>query len=104
MLGDVVDVAGYVLAQPRRCNPALLVAAGFAVSGYSFEWELSVDHQRRLVRQIDHAVGPGVVGERELELETTHGQAVLHDCFHAGLAEGAAHLLVGEHVAQRGDL
>ena len=77
---------------------------GLAMRGHGFEREFCVDHQRGLVGEINDAVGPGVVGERELELETTHGQAVLHDCFHAGLAEGAAHLLVGEHVAQRGDL
>ena len=58
----------------------------------------------RLVGQKDHAVRPRAVGERELELVAALGQAVLDDRFHARLTEGAAHLLVGEHVAQRGDL
>ena len=66
------------------------------------EREFGVDHQRALVGQEHDAVRPRVVGQRVLEFVKALGQAILHDRLHAGLAERAARLLVGEHVAQRG--
>jgi hypothetical protein len=60
--------------------------------------------ERALIGQEDHAVRPRIVRQRVLEREQPLGQAVGDDGFHAGLAEGAARLLVAEHVAQRHDM
>ena len=80
---------------------AARLAAGLAEGGKAFERELGVDDQRPVVAgQVDDAVGPGAVGERGLESEGALGQRVAHDGFHAALAEGAARLLVGQHVLQ----
>ena len=73
-----------------------------AKSGERLERELGVHRQQpRIARQADDAIGPGAVGERELEVVSPRRQAVAHDRLHAPLAEGAARLLVGENVLQR---
>ena len=58
-------------------------------------------HSGRCVGQKHHAVRPLAAGERELEFVGALRHAVLDDRFHPRLAERAARLLVGEHVAQR---
>ena len=62
------------------------------------------DDQRPLVREMDHAIRPGGIRQRELEFVGALRQPVLDDHFHAALAEGAALLLVGQHALQRGHL
>ena len=88
------------LGRPR----ALLVGFASAQRGDPFQRKLGVDDQRTLVGQEDHAVRPGVVGQRVLEGIERLRQRVLDDGLHARLAEGAARLLVAQHVAQRDDL
>ena len=94
------DVLAQALGRPR----AVVVGLALAQRSDRFERELGVDDQRALVGQEDHAVRPGVVGQGVLERIERLGQGVLDDGLHAGLAEGAAGLLVAEHVAQRDDL
>ncbi len=76
----------------------------FSCRGDGFERKFRVDQQRPLVGQKHRAVGPTAVRQRELELVTVLRQAVLDDDLHPRLPEGAALLLVGEHILQRGDL
>jgi hypothetical protein len=104
LVGDVVDVAGKILAQPRARLLALVFALGVAECGHRLERKLGVDHQRALVGQEHRAIGPAAVRERELELVTAFRQPVADDELHAALPERAALLLVGEHVLQRGHL
>ena len=100
-----VDVPGHVLAQALGRLFARLVGLGVAQRRDGFEREFRVDHQRALVAgQKHHAVRPRAVRQRELEFVGALRQPVLDDRLHARLAEGAARLLVGEHLAQRGDL
>ena len=103
-VGDAADVPAEILAQPRRGLLALVVALGVTERGDRFERKFGVDHQRAPVRQKYGAVGPALVGQRELEFVAALRQPVLDDQLHAPLAEGAALLLVGEHALQRGDL
>ncbi len=64
--------------------------------------KLRVDDQRAMVAgEINDAVGPAVVLQRVLEGVGVLGQAVGDDRLHAPLAEGAARLLVGEHILER---
>ena len=87
-------------AAPRR---GAVPRLGFAKRGDGFKRELGVDHQRAPVvaGQIHDAIRPLTVGERVLERIGVFGQPVGHDRFHTALAEGAARLLVGEHVLER---
>ena len=103
-LGNVGNVLPHVLAQALGGPRAVLVGLAFAQRGDRFERELGVDDERALIGQEDHAVRPGVVGQGVLERIERLGQRVLDDGLHARLAEGAAGLLVAEHVAQRDDL
>ncbi len=86
----------------RRCTAARRSSSflRFAERGDGFERELGVDHQRApvIAGQVHDAIGPLAVRERVLERVGVLGQPVGHDRFHAALAEGAARLLVGEHV------
>ena len=54
-----------------------------------------------VVRHVDAAIRPRIVRQRELEFIGALRQPVGDDGFHAALAEGAAALLVVEHLLQR---
>ena len=99
-LGDVVDVLHHVVAQALRGEFAFLVAARIVQCGHRLQRKFRVDAERALVGQEHHAVRALPRRERVLELVGALRHAVLHDRFHPRLAERAARLLVGEHVAQ----
>ena len=83
---------------------ARLLAARLVEQREGFEREFGVDREHSgVARQANDAIGPRLVGERELELVGADGQAVAHDRLHPPLAEGAARLLVGQNVLQRND-
>ena len=75
-----------------------------AKSHNGFKGKLGVYDNRTLIGHENHAVGAGIVRQRVLKREQILGQAVGNNHFHARLAEGAACLLVAEHIAQGGDL
>ena len=102
--GDVADMFQHVIAQPLAGELPLLVAARIVQRGHRFQRKFRVDAKRALVGQEHHAIRPLARRKRELEFVRTLRHAVLHDRFHPRLAERAARLLVGEHVAQRGHL
>ena len=104
LIGDGADVPAEILAQPRRRLLALLVALGFAKRRDGFERKFGIDHKRAPVRKKYGAVGPTLVGQRELEFVAAFRQCILNDELHASLAEGAALLFVGENALQRGHL
>jgi len=96
----LADVGPY----PRHGELLVLVACRLAKGGHGFERELGVDHQQGAAGQVDAAVGPRPVGERGLEVVAVLRQPVLDDGLHLALAEGAARLLVAEHLLQGRDL
>ena len=103
-LGNVGDMLHDVGAQPIARELALLVAARVMQRRHCLQWKLGIDAERTLIGQEHHAIRPLVVRKRELEFEGALRHAVLDDRLHPRLAEGAARLLVGEHVAQGRDL
>ena len=98
---DIADMLHDVGAQALAGEFALLVGARVVQRRHRFQWKLCVDAERTLVRQEHHAIRPLARRKRVLEFVRTLGHAVLDDRLHARLAERAARLLVGEHVAQR---
>ena len=98
MLGDVLAHA----LRRRPCDPRPMRASRNAVTASS--GNLASITSGRCVGQEDDAVRPRLVRQRVLEFVDALGQAVLDDRLHPRLAESAARLLVGEHVAQRGHL
>ena len=99
----------HVGPQPLLGLPHLRIAARLLQRVERFERELGVDDEMQFaVGQLDEAVGPRAVAERRLEPEGGVRQPVADDRLHPPLAESAARLLVGEHVAQahhlRGEL
>ena len=94
----------HVVAQTLRGEFLFLVAARVMQRGHRLQWEFRVDAERALVGQEHHAIRALACRERVLEFVGALRHAVLHDRFHPRLAESAARLLVGEHVAERGHL
>ena len=99
--GNIVDVLAEILAKLARGLEPLVIGLGVFQRGGGFERELGVDDQMAPVRHVDAAVGSGIIGQRELEFIGALRQAVGNDRLHAPLAEGAAALLVVEHLLQR---
>ena len=100
-LGDVADMSQHVVAQALAGEFPLLVAARVVQRGHRLQREFRIDAERTLVGQEHHAIRPLAGRQRELEFVSPLRHAVLDDRFHPRLAERAARLLVGEHVAQR---
>src|SRR5207253_1054487 len=103
-LRDIADMFYDIDTNPCRRVSARILARGLPESREGFERKFRIDdHQPRVARQADYAIGAGVVGERVLKFESSSGQAVPDDGFEAPLAEGAARLLVGENVLEADD-
>ncbi len=99
--GNVVDVLAEILTQLTHGLKPFFVGFGVFERGGGFQREFGIDNQMPLVRHVDAAVWPGIVGQRELELISALWQPVGDDRLHAALAEGAAALLVVENFLQR---
>jgi hypothetical protein len=90
--------------QPRHRGFALVVGLGVAIGRDGFQRKFGIDHQVTPVGHEYAAVRTGAVRQRVLEFIGPLRQAILHDRFHAPLAECTARLFVAEHGLQRGDL
>jgi hypothetical protein len=99
-LRDIADVLHHVRAQALGGVFLFLIGACVMQRRHRLQREFGIDAERALVGQEHHAVRPLSGRERELEFVSSLRHAVLDDRLHPRLAEGAARLLVGEHVAQ----
>ena len=103
-VGDICNVFDDVLPHTRCGVLALVLVRRVAPGGHRFQRKLGVDDQRSRIRHEDRAIRPRLVLQRELEFVGSLRQPVGDDRLHSPLAEGAARLLVGEHVLQRAHL
>ena len=94
-------MTGHVGAHAPRRLLLLLLAPRRAERLEALERKLGVDHHGGFrVWHMQQAIRPLAVRERRLERVGAPGQAVLDDCLHAQLPEGAPRLLVGEDFLQ----
>ena len=89
----------------RQCERRRVARRDGAQGAVAFERELGVDGDRaRRVGQMQQAVDTRAGGKRGLEFIGLGRQGVLHQVVQLDLAEGAARLLVGQHLLQADDL
>ncbi len=104
-VSDVRDVFGDVLLDARDRQFALVVGRRAARSAViASSGNLASMIKRAGIRHEDRAIRPRLVRQRVLKFIGALRQHVGDDRFQLALAEGAARLLVGEHVLQRSHL
>ena len=103
--GDVFHMLSDIGAHARFRDAPLCIVGGCRQRGEAFQRKFGIDDDDGLrSRKLDRAIGPRAVGQRGLKFIDADRERIGDDGFHAALAEGAARLLVGQHLLQRNDM